>query len=63
MPKTIIPFKLRLRQDSGERFPAYTKVQVVEKLVGQSARIITTENGTIMIVDTNRTDKIMAIVE
>lgn len=61
--KTYMNIKLRLRQDSGASTPEYTEQQVMNKLVDGTARFDKNWNDTIFIVDTQATNKLMAIVE
>lgn len=61
--KTIIDFKLRLRQDSGNSNPSYTKDEIVNKLLNNTARFEQNTNNTIFIIDSERNNKIMDIVE
>lgn len=55
-------FEVRLRQDSGSKYPEYTKDQLVAALVNNSVLIIEI-NGTVFFQDKTRNNKIMAVID
>jgi hypothetical protein len=56
-------FEVRLRQDSGSKSPEYTKEQVMDAIANKTAVVQKSTNGTFFILDTTKTNKIMAVVE
>jgi len=61
--KTYFNISIRLRQDNGTSKPEYTQEELMSKLTDGSARFEKSENGTVFILDNQRTNKIMGVVE
>lgn len=62
MSKEYVNINVRLRQDSGEKKPSYTKQDIISKLIDGSAEITTNSNSA-FIVDKSRNNKIMGVIE
>lgn len=61
--KTFMNLKLRLRQNCISSKPEYTEQEILDKLVDDTAKFDSNLVGTLFIVDTQKNNKIMAIIE
>ncbi len=61
--KHYFDIPIRLRKDSGATEPEYTSNEVLQALVDGRAKFQKNDNGTVFILDAQKTNKVMAVIE
>jgi hypothetical protein len=61
--KEYLNLRIRLRQDSGASAPEYTTDEILEKIVNNKVKFSKGSGGSIFLLDSETTDKIMGVIE